>query len=153
MVGHPRGAILAGGDTPHHETAHVGEGFGERWRRLNVVEKLVAVHWALLPECVTERLSGLPRTLLTPCYGRSPSRCDFSRRRHSSPRNSARRGGFRRALAVWVEGHEGGMKRGGRRTGSYSYKNVAATGMLQRASRNPRARDARSSRLREVGDG
>jgi hypothetical protein len=54
---------------------------------------------------------------------------------------------------VWVEGRDGGMKRGGRRIVSRSYKNVAAAGMLQRASRNPRARDARSSRLREVGDG
>jgi hypothetical protein len=29
---------------------------------------------------------------------------------------------------MWVEGHEGGMKRGRRRTGSRSYKNVAAAG-------------------------
>jgi hypothetical protein len=67
-----------------------------------------------------------------------------------SPRSSARRGRLRRAQAVWVEGREGGMKRGRRRTESRSYKNVAAAGSLQRASRNPRARHARSSRLREV---
>jgi hypothetical protein len=38
--------------------------------------------------------------------------------------NLARQGRFRRAQAVWVEGREGGMKRGGRQTGSRSYKNV-----------------------------
>ena len=64
-----------------------------------------------------------------------------------SPRNSARRGKLRWAQAVWVEG---GMKRGRRRTESRSYKNVAVAGSLQRASRNPRARHARSSWLREV---
>ena len=56
------------------------------------------------------------------------------------------------AQAVRWEYCEGGIKRGRRRTGSCSYKNVATAGALQRSSRNPRARHARRSLLREVGD-
>jgi hypothetical protein len=46
---------------------------------------------------------------------------------------------------VWVEGHEGRMKRGGRRTRYCSNKNTDVAGTPQRTPRSLRARHARSA--------
>jgi hypothetical protein len=67
------------------------------------------------------------------------------RRRYSAPRVSARRGSLERAQAVWVEGRQGRMKRGGRRTRYCSNKNADVAGAPQRTLRSPRAHHARSA--------
>jgi hypothetical protein len=51
--------------------------------KFNDGEQFVADRWAIPPECAAECFRGHPRTLRTPCYGRSPTQCGFSRRRHA----------------------------------------------------------------------
>ena len=66
----------------------------------------MAVRWGIPPECAAERFRGHPRTLRIPCYGRSPTRCGFSRRRHArgSSLGHGEDGWFRVVLGWRVRG-------------------------------------------------